>query len=264
MPCISRVSCVSRTKLWMRLMLPSASPARLASSTAQVLDLLLKAIGATHHEDVGGCEEQDQDDQQHAQPPVHQQAERQHDEQGDEGGEVLAEERQPDGEQIVDAGQHDLDQAAGMLGAVERERQQQDVLEEVRHRAQPPAVRHAVGLQGDYDVGGDAAQADDGPQTEQVPGIAPQHLGRPVLGVGQEIHHLAEQHGFIELQGGHRDVGEREHDRKPALGAQRPDDPTVRRGRTPCDPVTPSAARGPWGHRKGPPLQRGSDPRNSG
>ena len=135
---------------------------------AQVLDLLLKAIGAAHHEDVGGCEEQDQDDQQHAQPPVHQQAERQHDEQGDEGGEVLAEERQPDGEQIVDAGQHDLDQAAGMLGAVERERQQQDVLEEVRHRAQPPAVRHAVGLQGDHDVGGDAAQADDGPQTEQV------------------------------------------------------------------------------------------------
>ncbi len=32
MLCISRVSCVSRTKLWMRLMLPSASPARLASS----------------------------------------------------------------------------------------------------------------------------------------------------------------------------------------------------------------------------------------
>ena len=32
MLCISRVSAVRRTKLWMRLMLPSASPARLASS----------------------------------------------------------------------------------------------------------------------------------------------------------------------------------------------------------------------------------------
>jgi hypothetical protein len=194
---------------------------------AQVLDLLLKAIGATHHEDIGGREEQDQDDQQHPQPPIHEQAERQHDEQGDEGGEVLAEERQPDGEQIVDAGQHDLDQPAGMLGAVEGERQQQDVLEEVGHRAQPPAVGHAVGLQGDHDVGCDAAQADDGPQPKQVTGVAPQHLGRLVLGVGQEIHHLAEQHRLVELQGGHRDVGERQHDRKPALGAQQPDDPTV-------------------------------------
>ena len=39
--------------------------------------------------------------------------------------------RQPDAEQVVDAGQHDLDQPAGMLGVVEGERQHQHVLEEV-------------------------------------------------------------------------------------------------------------------------------------
>jgi hypothetical protein len=34
-----------------------------------------------------------------------------------------------------------------MLRAVKREGQQQDVLEEVRHRPQPPAMGHTVGLQ---------------------------------------------------------------------------------------------------------------------
>jgi hypothetical protein len=60
-----------------------------------------------------------------------------------------------------------------------------------------------------------------------VPGVAPQHLGRLVLGGGEKIHHLAEQHGLVKLQGRHGDVGEREHDCKPALSAQQPDDPTV-------------------------------------
>ena len=124
-----------------------------------VLDLLLQAIGAAHHPGVGDGEEQDQHDQEQAEPPVHQQAERQHDEQGDEGREVLAEERQPDAEQVVDAGQHYFQQPAGMLAVMEGEGQHQHVLEEGRHGAEPPPVGHAVGLQGDDDVGHDAADA---------------------------------------------------------------------------------------------------------
>ena len=45
---------------------------------------------------VGDGEETDQHDQQQAEPPVHEQAERQHDEQRDEGGEILAEEAEPE------------------------------------------------------------------------------------------------------------------------------------------------------------------------
>ncbi len=46
----------------------------------------------------------------------------------EEGREVLAEEGQPDAEQVVGAGQHDLEQPAGMLQLVERGRQAQQVL----------------------------------------------------------------------------------------------------------------------------------------
>ena len=55
-----------------------------------------------------------------------------------------------------------------MLRAVEGERQHQHVLEEVRHGAQTPAMGHAVGLQGDHDVGDDAAQADRRPQYQEL------------------------------------------------------------------------------------------------
>ena len=82
--------------------------------------------------------------------------------------------RQPDAEQVVDAGQHDLEQAAGMLGVVEREGQRQHVLEVGRHGAEPAAVRHAVGLQRDDDVGDDAADADDRPDHQQLLGVVPQ------------------------------------------------------------------------------------------
>ena len=192
-----------------------------------LLDLGLQAVGLADHPGIGHREEDDQHDQQQAEPPVHQQAERQHDEQRHEGREVLAEERQPDAEQVIDAGQHDLEQPAGVLRGVEREGQEQDVLEIERHRAQPPAMGHAVGLQRHHDVGNDAAYPDGRPQQEQIPRVAPQRVGRFALGVRQEVDDLAEQHRLVELQRRDRDVGERQRHRQPALVAQQTDDPTV-------------------------------------
>ena len=115
---------------------------------------------------------------------------------GDEGARFSPEERQPDGEQIVDPGQHDLDQAAGMLGAVERERQQQDVLE-VRHRAQTRrrwAI--AVGLQGDDDVGGGCRPGPLRPTgPKQLLASLHNDLGSTLsLAVAQEVDHLAGLH----------------------------------------------------------------------
>ena len=115
-----------------------------------------------------------------------------------------------------------------MLGVVEGERQHQHVLEVVRHGAQPPAMGHAVGLQRDHDVGDDAADADGSPQhREAARASLPQHLDRLVPGRAQQIDDLAEQHRLVELQRGHGDVGQGQHDRQPALGAQQPDHPTV-------------------------------------
>ena len=60
----------------------------------------------------------------------------------------------------------------------------------------------------------------------------------------QQVDDPAEQHRLVELQRGDRDVGEREHDRQPALVAQQPDDPTIdaeklhlRTGRTGLRPL---------------------------
>ena len=191
------------------------------------LDPRLQPVGLADDPGIGDGEEEDQHDQQRAEPPVHEQAERQHDEQRHEGREVLAEEAQPDAEQMVDAGQHDLEQPAGMLGVVERERQHQHVLEIVRHGAEPAAMRHAVGLQRDDDVGDDAADADGSPQHQELPRIVPECFVGLVPGVGQQVDDPAEQHRLVELQRRHGDVGEGKHDRQPALVAQQPDHPTV-------------------------------------
>ena len=165
MLCISPGLGVSRTKLWMRLMLPSASPARLASSLCRSSTCVLQAgrcvlttqtLAAAKNRIRTTSSRPSRQFMNRLSGSMMNRATKVR--------EVLAEERQPDAEQVVDAGQHDLDQPAGMLGAVERERQHQHVLEEARHRAEPPAMGHAVGLQRDHDVGDDAAQADDGPQ----------------------------------------------------------------------------------------------------
>ncbi len=55
-----------------------------------------------------------------------------------------------------------------MLRVVKGERQDQHALEVLRHRAQPAAMSHTIGLQGDHDVRDDAAQSDDGPYDEQL------------------------------------------------------------------------------------------------
>jgi len=74
----------------------------------ELLDLGLQLVGLAHHIGVGDGEKQDQHDQQHTEPPVHEQAERQHDEQRHEGREIFAEEGEPDAEQVIDAGQHNF------------------------------------------------------------------------------------------------------------------------------------------------------------
>ena len=202
-----------------------AGPAR--QLAVQVLDLLLQPVGAVHDPDVGDGEDQDQDQQQEPQPPVHEHAERQHDEQRHKGRQVLAEERQPDAEQVVDAGQHDLDQPAGVLGVVEGEGQHQQMLEVGRHRAQPPAMGHAVGLQRHHHVGHDAAQSDQRPEAENLTRVVPQLLDRPAACVAQQVDHLAKQYGLVELQPGHRDVGDGQRDGEALLGPQQADDAAI-------------------------------------
>ena len=82
------------------------------------------------------------------------------------------------------------------------------------------------------------------PTAPAAPGVAPQDLDRLVARRAQKIDDLAEQHRLVELQRRHRDVGEGQHDRQPALGAQQPDDPTVdaEEFHAACS-VTPSGAR---------------------
>ena len=128
------------------------------------LDLALQLLGLANDERGEAGEHHAQDHQQRGEPPVDEQRQRQQHEQRDERREMLAEERQPQPPQRVDAGEHHLHQPAGMRAAVERERQLQHVLEIVGEHGLAAAVREAVGMQRDQHA------ADDGEQAERHPG----------------------------------------------------------------------------------------------
>ena len=134
----------------------------------------LAGFGLAHHQRGDQHEDHHQHDQHQRQPPVQQQRQRQQHHGGQEGGELVAEEHQPGAEQRIGAGQHDLDQPAGLGVAVERRRQLQHVLEVAPHRRDTVAVRQPLGLHRDEDVAQDAAQADAGPDCQQPGRRAPE------------------------------------------------------------------------------------------
>ena len=108
-----------RAKLCTSATLPSASEARSASVGVVALRPRSAAFGLADDQRGQRGEHDAQHDQQQRQPPVQEQRQRQQHEQRHEGGEMLAEERQPQPPQRIGAGEHHLHQPAGMRAAVE-------------------------------------------------------------------------------------------------------------------------------------------------
>jgi hypothetical protein len=186
----------------------------------QALHLLLRLLRPVDHQRGEDGEDHDEDDEQAAQAPVHGERQRQQHHHAHQRGQVLAEEGQPDAEQVVGAAQHHLHQPARLHVAMEFERQGQHVLEVAAHHHQPVAVRHAVAEQGGGHIGHDPRQPDRRPDAEQHEGLAPHHLRRQEVRLGEQVHHLAEQHRLQELEPGEGDGGGGEAHRHPAIGLQ--------------------------------------------
>ena len=165
-------------------------------------------------------EEDHEHDQQEREAPVQEQRERQQHQEGDEGLQVLPEEREPEPEQVVRPLQHHLQQASGVDVAVEGEGQSQHVLEEALHGTQPVAVGQAVGEERDQDVRDDSGQPHDAPEGEEEDGIVPDLPRRPASDACKDVHDLAEQDRLGEVETGQRQVGQRQRHRKAALGGE--------------------------------------------
>ena len=72
----------------------------------------------------------------------------------------------------------DAQQTAGVMVAVETQRQADGMGKELRHHRQTPAVRQPIGIQRDKDTGGNTAKAHRSPQTDVVPSIAVRGIGQ--------------------------------------------------------------------------------------
>ena len=139
----------------------------------QPFDAPLRGLGLPHHDGGEHQEDGNQHDQHKAEAPVEEKRHRQQHDRGQDGGKLVAEEHQPGPEQTVGAGQHALDQAAGMRPAMERQRQRQHVPEVAAHGFDTMAVGQTFRLQSDRDVADDAADADGDPDPEQQGGLVP-------------------------------------------------------------------------------------------
>ena len=171
---------------------------------------------------VSDDEQHHQHDQGRGQAPVHEEGERQQHDDRDIGRELLAEEAQPQAEQRVRAAEHDLHQPAGMDVAVERQRQRQHVAEIAVHDGEAVAVRHALGVQRDGDVGRDARPRRRRTRCRSsCAACGPERVGRQLVRLGQHADDAAEQHGIEELQPGDDQVGDAQHDRQPLVAAER-------------------------------------------
>ena len=155
-----------------------------------------------------------QADQQQAHAPVHPQRHRHQRHQHHHRGQMLAEDREQQGEEVIGAAQHDGDQPAGLLVGMEGGGELDDVLEEALHHLQPAAVGEAIGVERDVDAGGDADEAEAGPQADQP--------HRRAI-VGERVDHPAEQHRLGEAEEGQHDAGEGEADRHAAIGPDQAD-----------------------------------------
>ena len=89
--------------------------------------------------------------------------ERQQHEQRDERGEMLAEKRQPQSPERIDAGEHHLHQTARMRAAMERERELQHVLEIIVSTACLRRCDEPVGMERDQHAAADGEQAERDP-----------------------------------------------------------------------------------------------------
>ncbi len=181
------------------------------------LDRALPGFGLAQHQRGQHGEHHAEHDQQQRQPPVQEQRQRQQHQQRNEGGEMLAEEAEPQPPQRIGAGEHDLHQPAGMDAAVIAERQLQDVLEIVGHHRVAAAVRQPVGMQRDQRAADDGEQAEAHPAAEQRHQIGPDRNAAPALGAGQRVDDAAEQDRLGELRGGQRHVGDGQHPAEPGL-----------------------------------------------
>ena len=185
-----------------------------------VLDPALPGLRLAHHRDRQQDEHRHQDHQGHGKAPVQQEGERQQGDNRDVGGKLVLEEGEPQPEQRVRPAKHDLHQAPGVDVAVEGQRQRQDVAKVAVHDLQAVAVRHALGMQGGRDVGGDGCRADREPDAQQYGGLRPKLVRRQLVGARQQPYNPAEQHRVQELQPGHNDVCDAQHDRQALVGPQ--------------------------------------------
>jgi hypothetical protein len=191
------------------------------------LDPGLRRMRPLEHEPGQQGDHDDQEDQQSREPPVQEQGERQEHEQGDEGREALAQEREPDAEQGVDALPHDLQLPARMRGAVEGVGQPQDVLEILAHRGQPTPLRQSVGVQGDQDARGDPADADPAPQAEEEKNLPPGLTARALAAAGQGVDDFPEHQRAKEAGGGERHIGQHQRGRERPLRRKQAHDAAI-------------------------------------
>ncbi len=132
-----------------------------------VLGLGLALLGAADDDEDHHAEHQHEQDQCDGEPPIEEDSQWQHDNEGGECGLSLTKEGEPDVEHRPGPGVHDFHQPAGLRLTMEGWRQAEDVGIKPRHRLQPVAMGEAVGIEGDKDVGPDRDRSDAAPQCEK-------------------------------------------------------------------------------------------------
>ena len=128
----------------------------------------------------------------------------------DDGGQLLAQDGEPEAEERVGAGEDGADDGAGAALGVPGD----GALEGAGHRREPAAVGEAVGGGGDERAGKDAEEPEAGPEADQAEGAGP---------AGQRVDHAAEEDRLGELGDGEQDAGHDERDRERPLGGEQRD-----------------------------------------
>ncbi len=179
----------------------------------QLLHVVLRAVRAAHRHGVERREADHQQQHQQRELPVHVPGERQHHDDGEQRRQVLAEEPEPDEEQVAAARLQDPHQSAGVVLAMECQRQRQRVLEEMRDDRQPAPVREAIGVQRRPHARDDADEAHGQPRADVVPhGLRlPRHHG---------VHDAAEEPRLQIEEPRDREIREQQHDGEPSLRSE--------------------------------------------
>ena len=144
---------------------------------AMALDRALQRLRLADDVDGESAEHRNKHDEHARQPPVHEQCQRQQDEQRDGGGTILAEKRQPQAGHPLRAFEHDFQKPPGMIGAVEAQGQVEHMVEIIGHDGEPAPMRQAVGVQRDEHARKDRENAERRPGDEPGEDIAPRMRG---------------------------------------------------------------------------------------